>query len=154
MLGQYTPVGGHTVSSVRVAGRSRDRPGQVLPLVHAKLLVLGVVHETDEHPAGYVDDWRFFEPRRVWLGSANLTHNSRRGLEFGLWSTDTQLAEHALRFMADLLAYSEPLGSTAANPNPEYDAVEFDEEAMREAYAALLGEPGPDEDDASDDGPR
>lgn len=146
-VGPYTPREVYSVASVRVAGVGREAPRQVLPHVHPKMLVVGTVHESDEHPAGVVSSWKWFVPERVWLGSANLTANSRRGLEFGLWSDDPQLAKHATGFLTDLLTYSEPLGSPATRPDPEYDGVTFDDEAMREAAAALFGD-APDDDPA------
>lgn len=129
-----------------MAGERRRQARQTVPLVHLKLLVLGDLIHTDEHPEGFVVDYRTFLPRRVWLGSANLTWNSRRSLELGVWTQDQRLAEQAKDFLVELLAYSEPIDGDATNPAPEFHEVEFDDDAMREAAAAMFGS------DAEDDG--
>lgn len=148
LVGPSSTVDHGLLGSVRVAGRGRRRERETLPLVHAKVVLVGLVHETDEGPLGHVEDNVVFEPQRVWMGSANLTYNARRGVEFGMWSGDRALVEHARDFLADLAAYSEPLGSDHLDPAPEYLEVEYDDEAMAEAYTALLGAFG---DDAADD---
>jgi len=50
----------------------RDRP----PIAHAKLALLGNVCWTDEHPAGYVDDYIWFSPRAC--GSPRRTSRTAR----------------------------------------------------------------------------
>ena len=116
-------------------------------LVHAKLLVIGTTLESDDHPSGYAIDFSVFQPHKVWLSSANLTANSRNGLEFGTWSDDEDLKRHVTEFLVDLLSYSEPFGSTSPDAEPELVPFEFDEEAMWEAYLASDRGPGPEDDD-------
>lgn len=146
--GPYTDDEPPTVfESVRVAGMRKGSRGTI-PLVHAKLVLVGLVHWTDDHPSGYaVEQWSF-EPRQLWLGSANLTANSRRSLEFGIWVDDPKILSQATEFLTDLLAYSEPLGSASAEPDPELEPYEYDEEAMWEAVREMryYGEPDPDEE--------
>jgi hypothetical protein len=91
------------LSSVRVAGVTRQQ-GVTQPLVHAKMLLLGMTIESEGDMGEQVI---FFRPRRLWLGSANLTNNSRRGLEFGIWTDDASLVDLGRGFLADLLTYSE-----------------------------------------------
>jgi hypothetical protein len=144
VLGPTDAPRGQVFESVRVAGVSKRSSGGVPPYVHAKMLLLGVIWERDDHPSGYPVTFWFFEPRRLWLGSANFTYNSRRSLEFGIWSDDRALLDHAKGFLADLLAYSEPFDSEHVTPEPELAPYDFDDEAMRE-YAAELG-PDPDDE--------
>jgi hypothetical protein len=66
---------------------------RLVPNVHAKIALMGHMRWTDEHPAGYSVDQIYFEPRRLWVGSANFTASSRRSLEMGMWTTDSQLLQ-------------------------------------------------------------
>jgi hypothetical protein len=125
--------------SVRVAGISKSQPSAV-PLVHAKLLLLG---EAREGEGDFGEQVLYFAPRKAWLGSANFTFNSRRSLEFGLWTSDPSILEMVHRFLTDLLSYSELLDSFDVHPMPERIPVEYDDEAMRE----VLREMGPGPDD-------
>jgi hypothetical protein len=102
------------LGSVRVAGVIKQQ-GVTQPLVHAKLLLLGMTVESEGEMGEQV---MFFRPRRLWLGSANLTNNSRRSLEFGLWIDDSSLLDLGGRFLTDLLTYSEPLSSDQPKPVP------------------------------------
>lgn len=115
-----------------------------MPLVHAKVLLLGEVLYSDEGPVGDVGDYLLFAPRRLWLGSSNFTFNSRRSLEFGVWSNDPALLDHAKGFLADLLSYSEPFGSQHLTPEPELVPYHFDDEAMAEYAAEFSCEPDND----------
>jgi hypothetical protein len=114
--------------SVRVAGVSRQQRTAV-PLVHAKLLLLG---ECGESENDFGESVIYFEPQKTWLGSANLTFNSRRSLEFGLWTSDPSLLDLVSRFLTDLLSYSELLDSYQLNAEPERIRYEFDDAAMYE----------------------
>ena len=80
----------------------------------------------------------YFTPRRLWMGSANLTQNSRRSLEFGLWADDPSLLSRMTSFLTDLLKYSELLVGFAAAPEPERVPYEFDDAAKYE-YLRDLG---------------
>jgi hypothetical protein len=66
------------ISGVREVGFRRVG-GQLVPLVHAKMLLLGGMHWTDEHPSGYTVDQLSFIPERLWISSANFTASSRSG---------------------------------------------------------------------------
>lgn len=94
MIGPYDGSidGGFVLPTFRTVGsrrgsRSRARP----PFAHAKLALLGRIRWTDEHPAGGVDDYVWFSPRRLWVSSANFTYGSRRSAEFGYWTEDPDL---------------------------------------------------------------
>ena len=89
----------------------------------------------DEGPLGHVEDILFFRPWRTWLSSANWTEGSRGHLEFGLWSDDPKLNEHATDFLCALTRFSEPLGAVAPEPTPTLADVEYDDQAMLEALA-------------------
>lgn len=106
-----------------------------VPLLHAKLVLLGTLTEVDEHPAGGVVDDLLFLPDRLWTGSANLTNASRQSLEFGHWTQDPALLREAQRFLAALVADSEPVESLKEASTPELLEPDYDDEAFAE-YAA------------------
>jgi hypothetical protein len=133
------PLEGMRFESLRVAGVSKQSNSTV-PLVHAKLLLLGAICYSDEGPGGHLGDFYTFEPRQVWLGSSNLTRNARRNLEFGIWTDDPSLLAHTKKYLSNLLTYTEPFDSYRAHPEPELVPYEFDEEAMAEAAADMRGE--------------
>ena len=112
----------------------RDRP----PIAHAKLALLGNVCWTDEHPAGYVDDYIWFSPRRLWVSSANFTYGSRSSLEFGYWTENDELLSAVARFLVGLIGASEDLDSPADAADPELARVEYDDAAMAQAWAERL----------------
>ena len=121
------------LSSVRVAGVTRQQ-GVTQPLVHAKMLLLGMTIESEGDMGEQVI---FFRPQRLWLGSANLTNNSRRGLEFGIWTDDVSLVDLGRGFLSDLLTYSEPLSSYQPRAVPERIPYEFDDAAFYEYFREL-----------------
>lgn len=110
-----------------------------MPILHAKLALLGDMCWTDEHPSGHIVDQTFFVPRRLWVGSANFTGSSRRSLEFGAWLTDASLLRAARAFLLDLVAHSEPLRDGPDEMQPEFAPVEYDDAAFIE----YLRESGP-----------
>lgn len=120
------------VGGVREVGfrRSGDH---LVPIVHAKLLLLGDVWSVEQD----ADDYRLVEarfvPTRLWLGSANFTAASRRSLEVGLWTDDPDLMGVARQFLVGLIARSEPLGSGPDHPWPEFLPVDYDHDAFVEA---------------------
>lgn len=123
MPGEETLVG-----PVRSAGfRLRQRDA---PLVHAKMLVLC---HTDQLDYGEGWDGRYLRPVKVWLGSANWTANAPAHLEFGLWSSDPELVRASLEFLRDVVRVSEPFGSTAPRPEPEFVDADWDDDAFAEA---------------------
>lgn len=136
VVGPYSAPFLEGFNSVRVAGFSQ-RPGATVPLVHAKLLLLGRVSEGEGEMGETVIS---FEPLRAWLGSANFTYNSRRSLEFGLWTNDHSLLEKINQFLVDLLTYSELFNSYKSYPEPERIPYEFDDAAMYEYLREHEGE--------------
>jgi hypothetical protein len=123
-----------TVSTFRTIGfrkTGRQRP----PIAHAKLALLGNICWTDEHPAGGVDDYVWFSPRRLWVSSANFTYGSRRSLEFGHWTEDAHLVRAVERFLVGLIGASEDVDSVAGDVDPELARVDYDDVAMAEAWA-------------------
>lgn len=142
VMGPYSPDPTREgFKSVRVAGVSKGQDSAA-PLVHAKLLLLG---EAGEGEGEFGEEMLYFEPRKVWLGSANFTVNSRRSLEFGLWTSDPSILELVRQFLTDLLSYSELLDSYYAHPMPERIRFEFDDEAMREALREREPRPSDEE---------
>lgn len=125
---------GASLSTFRTIGfrrTGRDRP----PIAHAKLALLGNICWTDEHPAGHVDDYVWFSPRRLWVSSANFTYASRRSLEFGYWTENEDLIGAVHRFLVGLIGASEDIDSAANAVDPELARVEYDDAAMAEAWA-------------------
>ncbi|HEY5180662.1 MAG TPA: hypothetical protein VIJ07_12980 [Dermatophilaceae bacterium] len=131
------------IHAVREVG-FRKSGQRLVPIVHAKIALLGRMRWTDEHPSGYAVDQLSFEAERLWIGSANFTRSSRRGLEMGMWTTDAQLMAGAREFLLNLVAISEPLGTGPDTPAPELLPVSYDDAAMSEA---LRPEPAWEDDD-------
>ena len=127
------------VDALRELGFRKTSQGLV-PIVHAKIALVGSMMWTDEHPSGHVVDEVFFRPRRLWIGSANFTERSRGSLEMGMWSADPGLMESARSFLLKLVADSEPFGSGPDHMDPELRPVEYDDEAMIE-YLRDMGPP-------------
>jgi hypothetical protein len=126
------------VPTFRTAGyRTSDRSG---PIVHAKLALLGNICWTDEDPLGGVTDYIWFSPKRLWVSSANFTYGSRQSLEFGYWTENTDLLSGVCRFLENLIGLSEDIDAPADTTNPDLADVEFDDDAMAEAAAELVGE--------------
>jgi hypothetical protein len=119
------------IGGVREVGFRRVG-GQLVPIVHAKMALLGRMGWTDEHPSGHVVDELYFVPERLWIGSANFTESSRRGLEMGHWTSDADLMDAARRFLLHLVALSEPLGAGPDILDPELEPVVYDDDAIRE----------------------
>jgi hypothetical protein len=119
---------------IRVAGWQEAADGSRRPMLHSKLLVVGVTthYEDDEMFAG---DILRFRPVATWMGSANWTHSARQHIEFGLWSDDQQLVDHNYRYLLSLLAFSEPRGAATAGPEPELLSAIWDDDAFREYFA-------------------
>ena len=87
----------------------------------------------------------------MWWGSANWTNTAPAHLELGAWSTDPALVREATDFLGDLIAFSEPLGSTARDPEADLVRAEYDDAAMAEAMRDLEPEPWDDEVEPWDD---
>ncbi|MBN8866042.1 MAG: hypothetical protein J0H98_00665 [Solirubrobacterales bacterium] len=122
-----------TFRSIGFRKSGRNRP----PIAHAKLALLGNICWTDEHPAGGVDDYIWFSPRRLWVSSANFTYGSRRSLEFGYWTEEPDLMHAVMRFLVGLIGASEEIDSMADAIDPEFARVEYDDAAMVEALIEL-----------------
>lgn len=129
--GRLDPV---ELGPVRVAGWLRAKDGATRPMLHAKMLVLGVTtyYEDDEMFAG---DILKFHPKSTWMGSANWTQAARRHIEFGVWSSDPDLVRHNYEYLLSLLTFSEPRGAATIGPEPELVSAMWDEDAFREYFA-------------------
>jgi len=130
-VGPYVPTVDGDVPAVRELG-FRKVDNKLVPIVHAKMALLGDMCWTDEHPSGHVVDQIFFVPRKLWIGSANFTGASRRSLEFGSWIVDRALLTAARRFLLGLVAMSEPLRNGPDDMRPELAPVEYDAAAFIE----------------------
>jgi hypothetical protein len=119
---------------VRVAGWRRAEDGTARPMLHSKMLVLGVTtfYEDDEEFAGNI---LTFHPKSTWMGSANWTRQARNHIEFGLWSTDPDLVQHNYEYLLSLLKFSEPRGASAIGPEPELVSAVWDDAAFAEYWA-------------------
>lgn len=113
--------------------------GPVLVLGHLALNV----YDPDN---GYGEEVLDFEPRTVWWGSANWTVRAGSHLEVGFACDDPTLVEEATAFVADVIAFSEPIDTTCAGPEPNLVQVEFDDAAMAEAMEEMA-EPDDDGED-------
>jgi hypothetical protein len=126
---------------VRVAGWKAPGQGErPRPLLHSKLLVLGVTtyYEDDEEFAGEI---MRFTPTRTWMGSANWTYAARKHIEFGLWSTDPALVNRNYQYLLDLLRFSEPRTAMTIGPTPELVPATWDNAAFYEYFAEQYEEP-------------
>jgi hypothetical protein len=132
---------------VRVAGWRRARGGSVGPMLHSKMLVLGVTtwYEDDELFAG---DVLKFDPTSTWMGSANWTHAARSHIEFGVWSSDPDLVRHNYDYLLSLLKFSEHRGATTIGPEPELLSAVWDHDAFREYFAEYRDKHGDHDDGA------
>lgn len=134
---------------VRVVGWRKADDGRPRPMLHAKLLVLGVATFQEDDEFG--QEIFSFDPKTVWLGSANWTMAGRSHIEFGLWSTDPQLVERTFKYLESLLTFSEPRGSSTAGPEPQLVSAVWDNEAFYEYLAEHA--PDPADGDSPDDAP-
>lgn len=140
-VGPYTPWPEPVeLGPVRLAGWQRDPGGGQRPLLHAKMLLLGV---TVIGEGEFGEEVPMFVPKRTWLGSANWTVSASRHLEYGIWCDDPALMGNTRQFLVDVLRFSEAAGSAAIGPEPQLVDIEFDDDAFREYVA----EHGADPDD-------
>lgn len=121
-----------SLGPVRVAGWT-TKDGRKLPLLHSKMLVLGVTtyYDDDEMFAG---DILRFNPLVTWMGSANWTEASRKHVEHGMWSTDPALVFNNYDYLCSLIALSESLGSLNPKPTPEFVSAVWDDDAFKEYF--------------------
>ena len=110
-----------------------------MPILHAKLLLLGVLtwQEDEEYGSG---EFLKFKPERLWVGSANGTRSSRSSLEFGCWLEDRKLLESTRRFLAEVIRHSESFDPDSDDMAPELVDPDFDDVAMAEAAAPWNGQ--------------
>jgi hypothetical protein len=102
VIGPYDRMGDEYVPTIRTIGY-RTRGGSLLPMLHAKLALLGHMWWHDEGPLGHVEDVIGFKAKRLWISSANFTALSRLHLEFGLWTEDRVLVQGAEDFLLKLI---------------------------------------------------
>jgi hypothetical protein len=135
LVGPYDRIGELVIPTIRTLGfrRQASKSGHV-PLMHAKLALLGELWWHDEDALGYVTDVIGFTARRLWVSSANFTVSSRASLEYGFWTEDPALLEGMERFLLRLVAASEGLAG-ADEPAPQFLPVDYDDEAMGEAMS-------------------
>jgi hypothetical protein len=152
--GKPTVVGPHdsmyhlVVPTVRTLGY-RKRGNNLVPIMHAKLALLGHLRRHDEDVFGNPDDIVWFTPQRLWISSANFTSRSRLSLEFGFWTEDTALVERAQQFLVTAMRFSEGLDPESDWFEPDLAPVEYDDEAFREILAEMRWD---DEGDVEDVG--
>ncbi len=145
VVGPYSSTSDADIGAVRELGFRRVSQ-RLVPIVHAKILLLGWMGWTDEHPSGYAVEQLFFVPERLWIGSANFTSSSRHSLEMGMWTTDRELVLTARRWLLGLVAQSEPLRSPSDDLNPELLPVEYDDQAFADYLWEHRHEAGDDMD--------
>lgn len=133
------------IGAVREVG-FRKLGNHLVPIVHAKIMLLGQMYWTDEHPSGHVMDVIGFRPQRLWIGSANFTKSSRASLEMGMWTIDPGMLAAARQWLLSLIAISEPLGTGSDSMQPELVPVEYDHDAMVEYMREVAAYSDWDED--------
>lgn len=145
VAGPYDRSGDVVLPTVRTIGfRPKDR--RLVPLMHAKLALLGDLWWHDEDALGHVSDVYGFRAQRLWLSSANFTSSSRLSLEHGFWTREPRLLEGYQDFLLRLVAASEGLVGED-EPNPQLLPVEYDDEAMAEAMSEMRWDEEDDEED-------
>jgi hypothetical protein len=135
IVGPYDRIDDAVIPTVRTLGYRKR--GDLPPIMHAKLAILGHLWWHDEGPLGHVEDVIGFTPRRLWVSSANFTTASRRNLEFGYWTEDDDLVQGAERFLVKAIGASEGLNPGADGFEPDLAPIEFDDVAMAEAVAEM-----------------
>ena len=100
-----------------------------MPLLHAKLMLLGELTWMEDEEFGLGDITRF-RPGKLWIGSANGTFSSRFNLEIGCWQTQPELLSSAQDFLARIPANSEDLDPDADTMEPELAGPVYDDAAM------------------------
>jgi hypothetical protein len=131
VVGPYDRMHAGVIPTVRTLGY-RTKGQKLVPILHAKLALLGHLWWHDEDDFGPADVMRF-KAGRLWVSSANFTSASRRSLEFGCWTEDPALLEGAERFLVKLLGASEDVDPDADSFDPDLVPVEFDDVAMADA---------------------
>lgn len=145
VVGPYDRVGDVVLPTVRTLGfRQKDR--RLVPLMHAKLALLGMLWWHDEDALGHVADVVGFRAHRLWVSSANFTSSSRRSLEHGFWTADPELVEGYQDFLLKLVAASEGLDGED-EPRPQLLPLEYDDTAMAEAMSEMTWDASDEDED-------
>jgi hypothetical protein len=134
LIGPYDRPDDTVVPTIRTLGWRKTRNKNV-PIVHAKLALLGHLWWHDEDGLGTVTDVIGFKARRLWISSANFTRSSRHSLEFGFWTEEQSLPDGAERFLVLMMGSSEGVDPESDAFRPDLEPYEFDDEAMAEAVA-------------------
>ncbi len=134
LIGPYDRPDDTVVPTIRTLGWRKTRNENV-PIVHAKLALLGHLWWHDEDGLGMVTDVVGFSARRLWISSANFTRSSRHSLEFGFWTEEQSLLDGAERFLVLMMGSSEGVDPESDAFRPDLAPYEFDDEAMAEAAA-------------------
>lgn len=137
LIGPYDRPDHTVVPTIRTLGW-RKTGNESVPILHAKLALLGHLWWHDEDGLGMVSDEIGFRARRLWISSANFTRSSRSSLEFGFWTEEQSLLDGAERFLVLLMASSEGVDPESDAFRPDLAPYEFDDEAMAD-YAAEFG---------------
>jgi hypothetical protein len=72
VVGPYSPMDEGVVPTIRTIGYRSKHRGDSVPIMHAKLALLGHLWRHDEGPLGHPDDVIGFTPGRLWVSSAKL----------------------------------------------------------------------------------
>lgn len=140
VIGPGDPMGDWHLPTVRTLGFRRR--GDLPPIMHAKLAILGHFWWHDEGALGHVEDVFGFTAKRLWVSSANFTASSRRSLEYGFWTENSVLIDGAKRFIMSAIRHSEGLDPDSDHLSPELAYVDFDDAA----FAEYLSEMSSDEE--------
>jgi hypothetical protein len=135
VVGPSSPLRTPQLPALRTVGY-RKTGNRLVPILHAKMLLLGELWWHDEDDFGMADTIGF-RPQKLWLGSANGTASSRANLEFGIWITDPALLREATRFLAGLLRHSEDLDPDVHDLQPDLVEPDYDDAAFAEALAGF-----------------
>jgi hypothetical protein len=134
-VGPSTPRPHLQVPALRTVGYRRTG-NRLVPLLHAKMVLLGDLCWHDEDDFGPADILSF-RPQRLWIGSANGTYSSRFSLEFGCWQTEPELLKQAEQFLIKVVAHSERIDPDADDMEPDLAQPVYDVVAMAEAAGLL-----------------
>ena len=135
IVGPHSPVPNYMFRPLRTLGYRR-MGDKLVPLLHAKLMLLGELTWMEDAEFG-LDEITRFQPRKLWIGSANGTFSSRFNLEMGCWQTQPELLGSAQTFLTRILANSENLDPDPDTMQPDLAEIEYDDQAMAEAMAEL-----------------
>lgn len=133
IVGPYdAPLDDFTVGPIRTIGFRKSSSGKMVPILHAKLALLGRTWWGE-------DDWgtevQGFTPARLWISSANFTQSSRKSLEFGLWTEDPEALSAAQTFLETIVCFSEGIDPFSDDLAPDLEEPEFDVQAFAETLS-------------------